>query len=227
MPAKAGGYYVVYQRCCRNGTILNIVTPSMVGSTYYTHIPGPEIVATNNSPRYKNLPPIFVCKGLKFTFDHSAIDPDAGDQLVYSICAPFQGLDGCCPTIIYSSPPVSSSNSCPSPPLNCPQQAPPPPYNPVIFTTPYTSSYPIASNPAFSINPSTGILSGTPTMNGQFVFGICIQEFRNKPHLNQDQRKLFVWTVDNADDMRFCADNGVDVLITNTPSYARSVLGYH
>jgi glycerophosphoryl diester phosphodiesterase len=58
------------------------------------------------------------------------------------------------------------------------------------------------------------------------VIGPGISAFRKKPHLNQDPRKLFVWTVDNADDMRFCADNGVDVLITNTPSYARSVLGY-
>jgi glycerophosphoryl diester phosphodiesterase len=59
------------------------------------------------------------------------------------------------------------------------------------------------------------------------VIGPGISAFRNKPDLNQDPRKLFVWTVDNADDMRFCAGNGVDVLITNTPSYARSVLGYH
>jgi len=59
------------------------------------------------------------------------------------------------------------------------------------------------------------------------VIGPGISAFRKKPHLNQDPRKLFVWTVDDADDMRFCADNGVDVLITNTPSYARSVLGYH
>ena len=59
------------------------------------------------------------------------------------------------------------------------------------------------------------------------AIGPGISAFRNKPHLNQDPRKLFVWTVDNADDMRFCADNGVDVLITNTPSYARSVLGYN
>ena len=59
------------------------------------------------------------------------------------------------------------------------------------------------------------------------VIGPGISAFRNKPHLNQDPRKLFVWTVDNADDVRFCANNGVDVLITNTPSYARSVLGYH
>jgi len=57
--------------------------------------------------------------------------------------------------------------------------------------------------------------------------GPGITAFRKKPHLNQDPRNLFVWTVDDADDMRFCADNGVDVLITNTPSYARSVLGYN
>ncbi len=59
------------------------------------------------------------------------------------------------------------------------------------------------------------------------VIGPGITAFRKKPHLNQDPRKLFVWTVDDADDMRFCAGNGVDVLITNTPSYARTVLGYH
>ena len=57
--------------------------------------------------------------------------------------------------------------------------------------------------------------------------GPGITAFRKKPELNQDSRNLFVWTVDDADDMRFCADNGVDVLITNTPSYARSVLGYN
>jgi glycerophosphoryl diester phosphodiesterase len=57
--------------------------------------------------------------------------------------------------------------------------------------------------------------------------GPGITAFRKKPHLNQDPRNLFIWTVDDADDMRFCADNGVDVLITNTPSYARSVLGYN
>jgi len=59
------------------------------------------------------------------------------------------------------------------------------------------------------------------------AIGPGITAFRKKPHLNQDPRNLFIWTVNDADDMRFCADNGVDVLITNTPSYARSVLGYN
>ena len=57
--------------------------------------------------------------------------------------------------------------------------------------------------------------------------GPGISTLRNNPHLLKDPRNLFVWTVDDADDMRFCANNGVDVLITNNPSNARSVLGYH
>jgi len=57
--------------------------------------------------------------------------------------------------------------------------------------------------------------------------GPGISTLRNNPHLLKDPRNLFVWTVDDGDDMRFCANNGVDVLITNNPSNARSVLGYH
>ena len=57
--------------------------------------------------------------------------------------------------------------------------------------------------------------------------GPSVEYLRSKPELTHEQRKLFVWTVDDADDMRFCSDNGVEVLITNNPSFARKVLGYH
>ena len=53
------------------------------------------------------------------------------------------------------------------------------------------------------------------------------RSFANNATLKMDPRQLFVWTVDDAKDVRFCADNGVDVVITNNPSNARSVLGYH
>lgn len=59
------------------------------------------------------------------------------------------------------------------------------------------------------------------------AIGPGISALRARPYLQMDPRNLFVWTVDDADDMRFCAGNGVDVLITNTPSYARTALGYH
>ena len=57
--------------------------------------------------------------------------------------------------------------------------------------------------------------------------GPSVGLLRAKQELILEHRKLFVWTVDDADDMRFCSDNGVEVLITNNPSFARKVLGYH
>jgi glycerophosphoryl diester phosphodiesterase len=62
--------------------------------------------------------------------------------------------------------------------------------------------------------------------SAQFL-GPSVEYLRLHPELTSEHRKLFVWTVDDADDMRFCSDNGVEVLITNNPSYARRVLGYH
>jgi gliding motility-associated-like protein len=179
LPPINGGYDIIYQRCCRNNTILNLVQPGGTGSTYYTHINGPEVIAFNSSPRFKKFPPIFICQGLNIAFDHSATDPD-GDQLVYSLCAPFNGLDGCCPSItaFNSAPNTGSSSFCTSPPPFCSSVAIPPPFPTVAFTSSFTGSYPMASNPAVNINSITGFLNGKPTMVGQWVVGVCVQEFR-------------------------------------------------
>jgi glycerophosphoryl diester phosphodiesterase len=59
------------------------------------------------------------------------------------------------------------------------------------------------------------------------AIGPSISAFTKRASLMKDSRDLFVWSVDDAEDVRFCSDNGVDVLITNNPSNARSVLGYH
>lgn len=164
LPAKPGGYYIAYQRCCRNGTILNLVSPGNVGATYWEHIPGPEVVATNSCPRFNVRPPVYICNGVPINFDHSATDPD-GDSLVYSLCTPFTGLSPGCPSL--------------SPPSGCATANTPPPYTPVPFTGGYSSSYPMASNPAININPVTGHLDGVPTVNGQWVVGVCVSEYRN------------------------------------------------
>lgn len=177
LPPKAGGYYIVYQRCCRNGTILNLVNPGNVGSTYWDHIPGPEVVAVNNCPRFNKFPPIFICNGIPIKFDHAATDPD-GDSLVYTLCTPFNGLDGCCP-LIPSSPPSSGSSSCPVPPATCPSVNTPPPYVSVPFITGYNAGYPLASSPVININSKTGFLNGVPNINGQWVVGVCVEEWRN------------------------------------------------
>jgi len=193
LPPKVGGYTVVYQRCCRNSIIENLVNPSGQGASYFAKIPGPEDALVNSSPRFSKFPPIYICRNVAVRFDHAAVDP-GGDQLVYSLCAPFAGLDGCCPRIGLSFP--QSGSSCPSPPSNCPGVAPPPPYLNVLFSAPYSGIYPIDGNPAFSIDALTGQLAGTPTWIGQYVVGVCVQEFRNNKLINTHFRD-FQFTVIN------------------------------
>ncbi len=179
LPLRTGGYYIIYQRCCRNSSILNISNPSNTGDSYVEHIPGPEMVAVNSSPRFITYPPLFICDGIDINFNNTGSDPD-GDSLVYELCDPFTGLDPCCPILLLSTPNTSISG-CVNPPSSgiCPTLASPPPYPTVTFVAPYSGSYPLSSNPPIQINPQTGHISGTPDITGQWVVGVCVREYRH------------------------------------------------
>lgn len=179
LPPIIGGYFFSYQRCCRNNSILNLSAPGNVGTTYWCHIPGPEVVLVNSEPHFNLFPPIFICNGIPINFDHSATDSD-GDSLAYKLCDPYNGLDPCCPLLNPALPPTPSAGSqCPFPPAACPVNAPPPPYATVPFLAPYSGTYPLSSSPAISINAVTGLLNGVPNLNGQWVVGVCVEEWRN------------------------------------------------
>lgn len=166
LPNIPGGYNLTYQRCCRNGTILNLILPGDVGSTYMAHIPDNSVAPGNSSPRYTNFPPIFLCAGVPLFFDHSATDPD-GDSLYYELCDPYTGLDPSCPSL---GPPGAAAG--------CPGIGMPPPYAFVPWQAPYNAAYPMSALPVISVNPITGLMTGTPNMVGQWVVGVCVSEYR-------------------------------------------------
>jgi gliding motility-associated-like protein len=171
LPPTPGGYYLAYQRCCRNSSILNIINPSSVGTTYMAHIPDPGLITgCNSSPRYNSFPPIFLCAGVPLIYDHSATDPD-GDSLYYEFCDPFTGLSSTCPAV-----------------GGCQPTTDPPPYYPVPWAGGYSSAYPMSSSPVMSIDPNTGLLTGTPNMVGQWVVGVCVSEYRNGVLLDINKR---------------------------------------
>ncbi len=178
LPPRPGGYFLVYQRCCRSGSILNISNPGNTGSTYMEHIPGPEVVANNSSPHFTANPPTFLCDGLDIDYYHSAMDPD-GDSLVYDFCSPTVGLDPCCPLLAAVNPNTGSAGCVSPPPGLCPGVGNPPPYNFITYVSPYSGFFPMSSNPAVDIDPKTGHVSGTPNITGQWVVGICVKEYRN------------------------------------------------
>ena len=164
-----GGYNIAWQRCCRNPSISNLANAGGTdnpGMTATIHIPGSdEINSENSSPVFQEFPPVALCANFGFFFDHAAIDAD-GDELVYSFCAPYDGggADG--------GAGGGPNSPVPNPPAN-------PPYAFIPYAGGYSSDYPIASNPAFAIDPVTGFITGTPTIPGQYAMGICVEEFRD------------------------------------------------
>jgi len=166
LPFSAGGYTLVYQRCCRNNSILNIFDPGDTGATYTISIPPSAWTECNSSPRFSQFPPIVLCINDPLIFDHSATDPD-GDSLVYSFCDPFEGASADAPM------PVPSAA---------------PPFNFANFIPPYNANYSIASNPAIGVNSFSGLLTGEPTMLGQFVVAVCVSEYRDGVLLSVNKR---------------------------------------
>lgn len=158
LPPIVGGYTITYQRCCRGPNITNLVSPDITGLTLVAHVPGLETGAyENSSPRFTNYPPLLLCNNDDLVFDHSATDPD-GDQLVYSLVTPFSGATPTAPA--------------PSPP-------PGPPYFPVGWGTGFSAANPLGPGATISINPTTGVLTASPSMLGLFVVGIRVDEYRN------------------------------------------------
>jgi gliding motility-associated-like protein len=170
LPPIAGGYQLAYQRCCRNQTIANIIDPLSTGATYGVNISEEALLACNSNPKFQQWPPIYICVNEPIVFDQSAIDQD-GDSIVYRLCTPLTGATTFAPM--------------PQPPNN-------PPYQPVSWVSPpYGVNNMLNGMPGgvpLQIDPHTGLLTGLPNTIGQFVVGICLEEYRDGQLISTTRR---------------------------------------
>ena len=176
-------YVFVYQRCCRNSTVQNILDPLRTGTSFVAKISPASQNACNSSPTFRQFPPTLICNNEPLNFDHSAIDPD-GDSLVYSFCNVIVGggIDGDPSFENADLSNISCTGASPNP--ACPNID-----ESVQYVTPtYSAEAPMAGNPVVTIDPQTGIISGTPNILGQFVVGVCVEEYRNGQLLGSIQR---------------------------------------
>ncbi len=172
-------YHIVYQRCCRNTTIVNIVDPGSVGTTYHIELTPEAQRQCTDSPVFNNFPPIAICAGYPLVVDQSVSDNDPGTTFRYSFCAPFVGGGK-----MGTNPGENSelpNGVTPNPDTR-------PPYNTVTYVSGYSAQNPLKANPKLKIDPQTGIITGTPTAIGQYVVGVCVEQIKNGVVLSKVKR---------------------------------------
>lgn len=121
----------------------------------------------NSNPAFNLFPPLFLCVGEPFTFDHSATDLN-GDSLSYSFYTPFNGDNG-----VGALDPTFPNNVAT--------------FQPVTFLGGFSTTNPLGGTP-LNLNAATGLLSGTPAALGQYVVGILVKEYRNGVYISSTYR---------------------------------------
>lgn len=149
------GLILSHQLCCRNDITDNVYDAGTTGSTYWCRIPPSNI--SNSSPRFKNVPPTYVCIDAPLNYDYSATDPD-GDSLVYEFYTPYLG------------------GSATDPKPNNPSA---PPYARLNWNTEFSTNNQITGNPSSYIDPKTGQYTLTPSQKGTYAIGVRVLEYRN------------------------------------------------
>ncbi|MCB9189350.1 MAG: gliding motility-associated C-terminal domain-containing protein [Flavobacteriales bacterium] len=168
LPLNFTGYHVVYERCCRNGSIVNLIPDESMA--FYCYVSPPLL--GNSSPVFTDDPVPFLCVGDTTTILNSAYDPD-GDLLTFSFVTPYDGE-------------ANNGNPAPAPQnpfLVWPIQN-------VTYAGGYSMAQPFGAGGYSNISASTGLTTYYPPSVGDYVVAIEIKEFRNGNLIGITRRDL-------------------------------------
>lgn len=168
----AEGYYVIWERCCRNNIITNIFQPENAGMTFYTEFP--PVTTINTSPKFVIPKGDYACKDDLFKFDFSASDSD-GDELRYSLATPLNG------------------NSTRNSPTVGPASAP---YSLISWLFGFDAQNAILGNPGIQLNSRTGEVTFVASEIGLFVFSVTCEEYRNGQKIGEVRRDYQLLVID-------------------------------
>jgi gliding motility-associated-like protein len=148
-----------YCTCCRNPPIQTIgTTPDSDGMFIMATLDNTAATTQggnpNSSPSFSNKPNTIICVNQQFCYNHGAVDPD-GDQLVYSLIAP------------YDEGPAAYMANCSGAGGTS-----------VVYTSPWSATQPLTSNPPVTIDPVTGDICMLPTQQLITVMAVLVQEYR-------------------------------------------------
>ncbi len=153
------GYYITWERCCRNSVVSNMLNPGSTGMVFYLEFPSLQDYPFNSSPKFDNVKGDYICRNQGHELLFSATDAD-GDLLVYDLVVPLAG---------------HTQNTNPYSNLT------PGPY-PIV-----QGFFPMPSNPQMAIDP-TGLITVRPLAPGLFGFTVRCQEFRDGNKIGEVRR---------------------------------------
>lgn len=171
------GYTVAYWRCCRPNSNLNVVSSQGLALAIDIESDLLKNNECNSSPVFDEFPPKFICSSDYFVINSAATDSD-GDSLVYSLCAPRTGGDD---AIVSKDWDVFNQYM--------------PPFDSLLYNTGFSSTNPFG-NGDITINSRTGVVSGTALTLGDFVVGICVEEYRDGELLTKSFRDVPIEVID-------------------------------
>lgn len=168
IPDYANGYYLQTNIYARSNNIDNIASPGSTSMVFYTEIPDPAL-GQNSTPAFAAYPAdAYLCIGNLTSRDMSATDAD-GDSLAYSLVTPLQGST--------TNGTSAGSGAYPY-------------YSGISWTGGYNLANICGGTPAMSIDPITGEIIASPAVQGEFVFAIRVEEYRNGVKIGEVRRDL-------------------------------------
>ncbi len=175
------GYYIVWERCCRNYTITHIFSqdpaiPGAIsaGQTFYLEFPP---VMKNGTPFVNSSPQLFpplndyACPNRPYYTDFAGVDA-AGDSLIYSLVNPLN---------------TTSPVALPGPN--------PRPYPDVQWKPGFNLTNIVGGNPDLRVD-SNGFLTVTPGNQGLYVFAVKCEEFRDGVKIGEVRRDFQMLVLD-------------------------------
>ncbi|MEO9870319.1 T9SS type B sorting domain-containing protein [Ekhidna sp.] len=175
--ASDDGYYIQWERCCRNDDVDNLVNPSGTGMNYVLEIPplmrDGEIFKNSSPVLFKPLSD-YACVNQLYYVEFTGVDPD-GDSLVYSLTTPLNS---------------SSAVAVPIPQ--------PKPHFGITFTSGFSENNMVGGSPPLQIS-SRGLLTVNPDQTGLFVFAVKVEEYRNGEKIGEVRRDFQMLVVDGCE----------------------------
>ena len=189
--ADIQGYYIAWERCCRNYNITNVFSDNPLaggryaGQTFYLEFPA---VVKNGQPFINSSPRLFpplndyACPERPYYVDFAGTDDD-GDSLVYSIVTPLN---------------TKTADALPLPDY----RPRPSPYPVVTYRPPFSETNIIGGMPDLRISRD-GFLTVTPSLNGLFVFAVRCEEYRDGVKIGEVRRDFQMLVVDDCNPADF------------------------